>query len=228
MKAVLISINPPYTSEILSGEKKMEFRKVVIKELQGKETPILIYETKNKGGKGKIVAIAKHHYVLAPNYLKREDTRQSKADQYLLFRQCAYDYGFWKEGQINERIMRSEEFEKHLIRIGQYNGDYNYAIHLENIEPLDIELKDLGVERPPQNMMSIEYKGYELETGWNEKIDLSIKAGLYRVKYIPFFLMDTITAELHYHPQYQTFDDEDGKPVVSIFNISAWKLLKEE
>lgn len=50
MKAVLISINKPHTDNIFSGEKWLEWRKSPLP-----EGLYYVYETKNKGGCGKVI-----------------------------------------------------------------------------------------------------------------------------------------------------------------------------
>ena len=50
MKAVLISINKPHTDDIFSGDKSLEWRKKPLP-----EGLHYIYETKNKGGCGKVI-----------------------------------------------------------------------------------------------------------------------------------------------------------------------------
>ena len=50
MKEGLISINKPFTGNILDGIKKIEWRKSALPQIR-----FFIYETKNKGGCGKVV-----------------------------------------------------------------------------------------------------------------------------------------------------------------------------
>lgn len=50
MKSGLISINKPFTGNILDGIKKIEWRKSALPKIL-----FFIYETKNKGGCGKVV-----------------------------------------------------------------------------------------------------------------------------------------------------------------------------
>ena len=50
MKAVLISINKPYTDDIFSFKKSLEWRKEPLPEVLH-----YVYETKNKGGCGKVI-----------------------------------------------------------------------------------------------------------------------------------------------------------------------------
>lgn len=50
MKSGLISINKPFTGNILDGIKKIEWRKSALPQIR-----FFIYETKNKGGCGKVV-----------------------------------------------------------------------------------------------------------------------------------------------------------------------------
>ena len=50
MKCVLISINKPHTDNIFSGDKKLEWRKNPLP-----EGLYYVYETKNKGGCGKVI-----------------------------------------------------------------------------------------------------------------------------------------------------------------------------
>ena len=49
-KAVLISINKPHTDNIFAGEKGIEWRKKLLP-----EGLYYVYETKNKGGCGKVI-----------------------------------------------------------------------------------------------------------------------------------------------------------------------------
>ena len=157
MKAVLISINPPYTSEILFGEKKMEFRRVIIKALQDENLPILIYETKRKGGRGKVVALVRHHKILEPRYLAPRDDEKDCNERFKTIMYCCIDYGLWKNMIVNDEVLHSKDFNECLEQIGQTSFNYNYAIHLEDVQPLYIKLDSLNIKRPPQNMMQVEY-----------------------------------------------------------------------
>lgn len=59
MKEIMISINPPFSKQIINGEKPMEFRKKVLNIMKDKDNfgkiKIYIYETKNKSGCGKVI-----------------------------------------------------------------------------------------------------------------------------------------------------------------------------
>lgn len=50
MRAILISINKPYTDDIFSGDKSLEWRKKPLP-----EGLCYVYETKNKGGCGMVI-----------------------------------------------------------------------------------------------------------------------------------------------------------------------------
>ena len=118
MKAVLISINKPHTDNIFSGKKRIEWRKRPLP-----KTTHYCYETKNKGGCGKV--IGQFDVVENIKFNPLGDTYRPQ----------------WLElGCVPI---------KDLIEYA--NGDVIYANVLENIEEYD-KPKELGEFRTPCKM----------------------------------------------------------------------------
>jgi hypothetical protein len=173
MRAVIISINPPYTDKILNGEKKFEFRKKIINAMQDihDETYIYIYETKNKGGKGRIIATCRAGRIYEPAYLK--DINAEKMPCYPKFYMderealnSAVDDDWCRQAGISRFDLRPftpqwEEYVQHCEDIGEDGHQYNYAISLLNITPCNLSLEDLHLKRPPQNMQTVSGTGFE-------------------------------------------------------------------
>ena len=74
VRSVMLSVNPPYSQQIISGYKLFEFRSLV---LYGMELGFLpeqitayIYETKKKGGCGKVIGKVTISGTYAPLYRK--------------------------------------------------------------------------------------------------------------------------------------------------------------
>lgn len=54
LQEIMLSVNPPYSVMIMDMEKKIEFRNKIICDLH-KGDILWFYETKNKGGAGRII-----------------------------------------------------------------------------------------------------------------------------------------------------------------------------
>lgn len=115
MKAVLISINKPHTDNIFSGKKRIEWRKKPLP-----KTTHYCYETKNKGGIGKVRG-------------------QFKVVQNIEF--DPLNYRLYSQELIDDGCVPIKELIEYA------NGDVIYANVLENIEQYD-EPKELSEFQP--------------------------------------------------------------------------------
>jgi predicted transcriptional regulator len=160
--AVMISINPPYTEMIMSGYKWMEFRNKIIKTMLEFEFDeiIYIYETKNKGGQGKV--IGECHLLSVHELLYTDDpqpTEELIMKRFKAFKELYYEW-CEKHGynpNHNEGYFKNKKFKTYTEKIG-WGG--NYALCLGYVMKYDIP-KDLlefedskgnPLKRPPQNM----------------------------------------------------------------------------
>lgn len=176
--AIMISVNPPYAQMISDGHKPIEFRKKVLKsmleivkyneDIVG--TPnidIYIYETKNKGGSGKVICKCTLHKIYKVNYL---NSINDNVLDYARFRNdlIKYLYLYWCifikniNPNLNEGWFKSKKFQKYIEEIG-FDTNFNYGIGLSNIDIFDepIKLSEFSnvngdiLNMPPQNMCNV-------------------------------------------------------------------------
>lgn len=145
-EGVIISINPPYTGLLLSGEKPMEFRRKILRDMLNLTvTRLYLYETKNKGGCGKIVGEALLRRVYACKYSDKNDAPyvhvRNACVRELYFRWCE-----WRNvvPVMEELWLRSARFEQYRDKIGYgYNPTFDFALELINVQKYD-EPKDVS------------------------------------------------------------------------------------
>lgn len=153
---VMISINPPYSDMIMRKYKMIEFRKKIMKNIKFNTT--YIYETKRKGGIGKVIGECKIVDIFElDNSNEREEMIEDIYKHYSL--------------NVFGEILYNWEFDSYFINefleeIGYSDDDsedgYNakYGLRLCNIKKYDkpLELsqflnsKNEVMKRPPQNM----------------------------------------------------------------------------
>ena len=165
MKEIMISVNPPYADMIISGEKPMEFRKQVLNNMKDENNlgtiKAYIYETRNGGGRGKVIGEAIISFLYEVGYGTKKDTEyvlnRSKCICNLYFNWC---YRNDIKPNMNEGWYKSKKFNRYLDKIGYGTLDFNYAIVLKHFQPYDPPLpigtftstSGLPMLRPPQNM----------------------------------------------------------------------------
>lgn len=171
-KDIMISVNPPYSQMIMDGYKLMEFRKKVlsslVEDLDHKRLPlpiVYIYETKNKGGVGKIIGECNILNLYKPMYLKESvegyDLSQLVRERNLMIKVLYLKWCFKKniKPNMNEGWFSSKKFRQYRTEIG-LNVDFNFALILDNIKNYDIPLclndflntEGKSLIMPPQNM----------------------------------------------------------------------------
>lgn len=167
--AVMISINPPYTTMIMSGHKWLEFRNQIIKTIRGYPdgTLVYIYETKNKGGKGLIIGEATilDIYRLGYNFKGEDNDIVHSADRHVALKQLYLDWCTKNKNKPNlkEGWNESEQFKTYIEKIG-WGG--NYGLFLDNITKYErpkmlsefVNAKGSTIQRPPQNMFNCTLK----------------------------------------------------------------------
>lgn len=174
---VMISINPPYTQMIFSGYKLYDFRKKVIKGMDVgyplEDIKAYIYETKNKGGCGKVVGEVNvlGSYKLHYGVRKKMDTELVK-ERFAFIKEL---YLRWCEikgisPNMNEGWFKSKKFYAYQQEIGFFGDNdclsCNYALILHNHQKYKnakeiseySNLKGLPLQRPPQNMLRVLHK----------------------------------------------------------------------
>lgn len=152
---VMISINPPYSDMIMRKYKMVEFRKRIINDIKCKKA--YIYETKSKGGIGKVIGECKIYYIVKLNDLYEKT---------IMIREIYDDWSMKFYGHIDDRriLYFDNNFKSYLKEIG-YNDSENgynakYGLRLCTIKKYDkpLELsqflnsKNEIMKRPPQNM----------------------------------------------------------------------------
>lgn len=145
MDSIMISVNPPYACMIAEEIKKTEFRSNIIGAVS-KGTTAYIYETKNKGGRGKVIAKAQIVEVM------RLGTAEAKECIYRQYIEIAERLGLEVSG---------EGLGWYLESIGY--GATKYGIVLNKITGCnhnldEFECKGSTMLRPPQNMCSCTIK----------------------------------------------------------------------
>jgi len=163
--AVMISINPPYSTMIMSGHKWLEFRNKIIKTIQGYPdgTSVYIYETKNKKGCGQIIGEATIFNIYQLGYGKHDDTTERVIERFSAIKQLYLDWCTKcnVKPNMNEGWFKSKRFTAYKNEIG-WGG--NYALHLDNIIKYEtpktlsdfVNARGEMLQRPPQNMFNCE------------------------------------------------------------------------
>lgn len=174
---VMISINPPYTQMIFNGYKQFEFRKKVLKGMDEgyplQDIKAYIYETKNKGGLGKVIGEVTIPGTYCLHYGDKKYPDEELVKVRLEF--IKWSYLQWCElkkikPNMNEGWFKSKKFNEYKKEIGFFNKDdkleCNYALILDESfkyeTPKDISdfmnIKNISLCRPPQNMFHVKYE----------------------------------------------------------------------
>lgn len=160
MSAILMSVNPPYAEMIVSGQKPMEFRNKVIKDVYSdSDCPptVYIYETKNKGGCGMVIGKAT---IVKIFKLQQKDDEYNVKNRNDSLVWLYYDWCFKNNIKPNpkEGWFTSTRFTEYYEKIG---WGRNYALALDLIARFDtpIPLSSFStgksvITHPPQNMCS--------------------------------------------------------------------------
>lgn len=167
---ILISINPPYTDMILLGCKPMEYRRKVLSSMItniAEKLPLYLYETKNKGGIGKVVGEAKCLRVYRVYYGEPDKFSYAAARDACL-KELYYDWESKHKDELSaQQLLVSEPwnnlsvFKQYCESIGWTDApDFNYALCLSDVKAYENERllseflnKDGNpIKRPPQNM----------------------------------------------------------------------------
>ncbi|HMM31858.1 MAG TPA: hypothetical protein PKB13_08780 [Clostridia bacterium] len=167
---VMISVNPPYARMILSGYKTFEFRKAILKEMDSgypqEDIRALIYETKNKGGTGKVIGEVSVIGSYAPRYEQSKHPDSELIKERYFFIKHLYltwcNLNFLRPN-LNEGWFKSAKFSKYQKEIGFNDTDFNYALILDRplmypspmVLSLFKSLRGIPLVRPPQNMFRI-------------------------------------------------------------------------
>ena len=169
LRTIMISINPPYTDMIFSGYKRFEFRRRILKGLENPKEHVkaYIYETKNHGGRGKVIGEVTISGVYCPQYhnLKTKITSEIIKERFELVKAMYYDWCniTGTKPNPNEGWFKSKKFKKYQEQIGFCGAQVelsNYALILSKPTryqtPLELSnfrsLKGTIIEYPPQNM----------------------------------------------------------------------------
>lgn len=141
-RAVLISINPPYTQQIFSGEKDIEWRKTALP--FGKA---YVYETKKNGGCGMVIGTIE----ISGNHIyRRGDTVPAR----YIRRGCVPIGGLMKyagegdKAKLVANFIGNEELFDEPRPLGSFYQWKNYGMWSQ--------LESLS--RPPQSWQHIEVK----------------------------------------------------------------------
>lgn len=172
---VMISVNPPYSKMIFTKYKPFEFRNRVLKGMDTgyplEDILAYIYETKNKGGSGKVIGkvTVSGAYSLHYGDEKYPDTTLIKNRFY--FTKELYSYWCNLKGitpNLNEGWFKSKKFSAYEKEIGLYGDNdalsCNYALIMDDpilydeAKPLTAfcTLKGIPITRPPQNMYRVQ------------------------------------------------------------------------
>lgn len=167
---VLVSINPPYTNLIFSGEKPMEFRRKVLNSMllnTEDHLPLFVYETKNKGGCGAVVGEAfvskvyRVYYGKPDNFWYHPSRHACLIDLYFQWlKKHEYELSD-RDKNLAKPWEDAVPFLRYCEKIGySEKSDFNYAVCLRDVklyqntmelgEFLDKRGNPMG--RPPQNM----------------------------------------------------------------------------
>ena len=156
MKEGLISINKPFTGNILDGIKKIEWRKSALPQIR-----FFIYETKNKGGCGKVVGemrITANRRINLPGDTLRKGFIESGCVPYSDLKKYAGESGILWANIIGE--VKRYDKPKELSEFTKYMSCKHYydccACH--NWDRLNLKCIAMNneVKRPPQSLCYVE------------------------------------------------------------------------
>lgn len=170
MKYIMLSINPPYAEMIINEKKPVEFRNKVVNAIKNfykdpDDIHFYIYETKRKGGRGKVIGEAdmawmhKLSYNISPgpeHFTHQLAKERNNFIQWLYYFWCAQT---GKKPNPKEGWFRSSRFSKYMEEIG-FQTNCDYAVWLCKPKafeiPVDISEFSYGngtsMSRPPQGM----------------------------------------------------------------------------
>lgn len=166
MSTFLISINPPYTTQIFKKEKRFEFRKKIIGDMRPNDV-MYIYETKNKKGSGMVIGRVIIEEIIGPIVVSVtgdvENLDPAMVDHIV---KKAQDDLYQLRGEEELNALSDEDYrktvEEYLDELG-YNGLWNYAIRIGEVyqfkKPLELSSfkgKNGVITHPPMNMMRID------------------------------------------------------------------------
>lgn len=173
---IMISVNPPYSKMILNGYKPFEFREKILKEIIRELTPspfhesknikAFIYETKNKGGVGKVIGDINIVDFYQLHYVDKKYPDTELIEERMNCIKHLYMHWCYMNGlmaNMNERWFKSKKFTKYRNDIGWVDQNFNYAIIFSSPEKYNqpislskfINAKGDKVIRPPQNMCKV-------------------------------------------------------------------------
>ena len=149
MNHFVLSVNPEYTKLIFDGTKCCEFRKRIPKLMSPGDT-LWIYETKNKGGVGKVIGKATVKSI--------DDIRSAKDG---IVEHVFEDWKTENSIEYNMEWYTNDAFMNYFESIGGCSG-FVFSINIDNIEtitPLDISCfakNSVSLKRPPQSIQQID------------------------------------------------------------------------
>lgn len=148
-KAILLPIKKKWLDLIFAGKKIIEIRK-----FSPRVSTVYLYETKEKGGSGKILAkcsvgdVTPYKCPMSENSNKEIIHRRSEIARLSKF-SCVpieeiYEYAGWPCRKIGYGDIFSEGYSKN-------SGKVLYGWKLENVQKVDLNLSDFGLTRAPQS-----------------------------------------------------------------------------
>lgn len=172
---VIISVNPPYSKMIFTKYKPFDFRKKVLKGMDTgyplEDILAYIYETKNKGGSGKVIGEVTVSGAYCLHYWNKMYPDSALIKQRFFFMKETYLHWCSLKGitqNLNEGWFKSKKFNAYLKEIGFFDNNdslnCNYALILDDpilydeAKPLTAfrTLKGIPITRPPQNMYRVQ------------------------------------------------------------------------
>ncbi len=171
--AVMMSVNPPYSKMILNGYKPFEFRNVVLRGMKEgyplEDIKAYIYETKHKGGSGKVIGEVTVSGCYSLHYADHKFLDTELICLRNTFIKTLYLH--WCElkdirPNMNEGWFKSKRFWNYLKEIGYDSEDkqkWNYAMVLDDPKTYETSkalsefktTKGTFLVRPPQNMFTV-------------------------------------------------------------------------
>lgn len=172
-RQIMISVNPPYSTMIEEEYKKIEFRKRVLHGLR-KGTTIWFYETKNKGGRGRIIGSGTLVAVIPLDALYEP---YGSCECFMNHHVQFWNYCFDRNMEVPYapdfeyvRKVRNNMQEEYLKYSFANNKDYlskigiggRYAILFDDFKEECLQLKNFistntlnTILHPPQSMMNV-------------------------------------------------------------------------
>ena len=167
LRSVMLSVNPPYSRQIMSGKKLFEFRSLVLNGMDlgflPEEILAYIYETKKKGGCGKVIGTVTISGIYAPLYREADNDPGIIRHRNKMIIQMYY---LWcnkvgRKPNSNEGWFKDQKFMAYLREIGWTEDRLpNYVLLLEEPASFDVPmalssfhyLNGGAIHHPPQNM----------------------------------------------------------------------------